>query len=163
MFVTLIFPVIPMLLQLGFLAYSITVALILASSGKTLFRVSKANGTNSTFNLTSAIGSICDPNNPVYGDACKFHNFGYDPSQIYNSLMGFLYEYQFLPQLYNLFMFFWIQSFIIGLNQMILAGSFSTWYWSKAHAHCSLFVSIKDTVVYHMGSIAFGNLFLFFD
>jgi choline transporter-like protein 2/4/5 len=158
MFVTLIFPVVPMLLQLGFLAYFISVAVVLASSGKALFRVTNSSSSNSSFNLSAAIGSLCDPNNPVYGGMCKYYNFGNDPSDIYNTLIGFLYQYQFLPQLYNLFMFFWVQSFIVGLNQMILAGSFGTWYWSKAHAHCSLFVSIKDAIVYHMGSIAFGNL-----
>jgi choline transporter-like protein 2/4/5 len=159
MFVTLLFPVVPMALQLALLAYSVTVAVILAASGKSLFRVATTNTTNAstTTNGSSLAGSLCDPNNPVYGSTCKFYNFGYDSSQVYASVMGFFYEYQFLPQLYNLFMFFWLQAFIVGLNQMILAGSFGTWYWSKDHARCSLFVSIKDALVYHLGSVAFGN------
>ena len=74
--------------------------------------------------------------------------------------MKFLSEYQWLPHIYNLFMMFWILSFIIGFNQMVLAGSFGIWYWSKAKSSCILFTALKDTMIYHLGSVAFGSLII---
>jgi choline transporter-like protein 2/4/5 len=156
-FIALLFPTVPMLLQLVFLAYFVSVAVVLAASGKSLFKISSSNSTNtSSLNLTSLVNSFCDPKNAVYGKVCKFYKFGADPGQAYASAIGFFYQNQWLPQLFNVFMFFWVQSFLVGLNQMILAGSFATWYWSRGHAHLALFVSIKDAFVYHLGSVAFG-------
>ena len=39
-------------------------------------------------------------------------------------------------------------------------GCFGIWYWSQSKSHCILFTSIKDTLVYHLGSIAFGALLI---
>ena len=57
-------------------------------------------------------------------------------------------------------MLFWVQAFIVGWSQMVLAGCFGIWYWSKSKSSCILFTSLKDTCVYHMGSIAFGSLLI---
>lgn len=43
---------------------------------------------------------------------------------------------------------------------MVLAGSFAIWYWSKSKKCCIGCTSIKDTIVYHLGSIAFGSLII---
>jgi choline transporter-like protein 2/4/5 len=159
MFYTLFFPIIPMFLQLIFLIYFVAVAVVLASSGKSLFKISTSNSTNSSsLNFTAlTVGSLCSATNEATKAMCKYYSFGDDPNQAIFSAIGFFYKYQWLPQLFNLFMFFWVQSFIVAMSQMILAGSFATWYWSKAHARCALLVSIKDTFVYHLGSVAFGK------
>ena len=158
MFITLFFPLFPLLLQMGVLAYFIITAVILASSGKAIFRVANSKNFTNLTNSSVKLGDTCDPNKllNVNGAVCIFYNFGTDATQVYSSIINWLYNYQFVPQLYNLFMFFWFQSFIVGFNQMVLAGSFGTWYWSKSRARCSLFVSIKDTFIYHLGSVAFG-------
>ena len=48
----------------------------------------------------------------------------------------------------------------MGFNQMVLAGSFGIWYWSKSKSSCILFTAFKDTSIYHLGSIAFGSLLI---
>ena len=114
-FITLIFPILPLLLQLGCLTYFIITAVILASSGKAIFKV-----TNST-NDSIKIGDICTLSSDQ-GVVCNFYNFGIDTTHVYNSVVDFLYQHQYIPQLYNLFMFFWLEAFIVGFNQMVLAG-----------------------------------------
>lgn len=78
-FTSLIFPILPLALQIGFLAYFLTVAVILALSGENIFKV--ANVTTST-NLTNGsilqIGDTCDPNNILNaqnGIVCVFHRY----------------------------------------------------------------------------------------
>ncbi len=116
LFITLIFPIIPLLIQLGFLAYFLITAVILASSGKNIYKV--ANSTNSSIK----IGDTCDINNLMNGVTCTFYTFGFDSTSMVNSVIDFLYNNQWLPQLFNFFMFLWFESFIVGFNQMVLAG-----------------------------------------
>lgn len=117
-FFTLLFPIVPLLLQIGFLVYFVANAVILACAGKTIFKV--ANSTNSSFQ----IGDTCSPTN-LEGVECVFYKYGFDSKSAINSVIEFLNKYQWIPQLYNLFMFFWVQAFVVGLNQMILAGKYS--------------------------------------
>ena len=106
-FLTLIFPLIPFLLQIGCLAYFVVNAVILACSGKAIFKVA-----NSTSNSTFKIGDSCDPSLNVQGAVCIFNKVGFDPNSAYNTIIGGLNTYQWIPQLYNLFMFFWVQAFL---------------------------------------------------
>jgi solute carrier family 44 (choline transporter-like protein), member 2/4/5 len=161
-FASLLFPVVPFVLQLAALGYFISVAVVLACSGKSLFRVA-----NATTNGTSANSTILRPGDScnvstasAQGVICVFYRFGFDPSASILTLFDWLNTYQWLPQLYNLFMLFWVQAFIVGFNQMVLAGCFGAWYWSRGRASCTLLVSLKDTLVYHLGSIAFGSLLI---
>lgn len=116
MFITLVFPLIPLVLQLGFLAYFVANAVILACSGTSLFRI--ANSTNSSIN----VGDSCNPDATLNGAVCVFYRYGFDATTVYNSVISFLNTYQYIPQLYNLFMLFWVECFIVGFNQMVLAG-----------------------------------------
>lgn len=77
-FTSLFFPILPLALQLGFLAYFVANAVILACAGKNLYRV--ANTTNSTANKTGLvlIGDSCDPSNGIYiqqGVLCVFYRY----------------------------------------------------------------------------------------
>ena len=113
-FSALIFPVFPLLFKAAFLAYFVANGVILACSGKALYR--NANSTNVSASCTPGISS-------VNGVQCVFYRYGFDYTDTFNKVMGFLSTYQWLPQLYNLFMLFWTQAFIVGYNQMVLAGS----------------------------------------
>lgn len=73
---------------------------------------------------------------------CYFFRFGFDTklglkigsetvSEYYTRLIEFINEYQWLPQVYVIFMLFWLTAFMIGLNEMTLAGSFGAWYWTR--------------------------------
>lgn len=45
-------------------------------------------------------------------------------------------------------------------NAKICIGSFGIWYWSKSASPLTLFISLANTIVFHMGSIAFGSLLI---
>ena len=71
---------------------------------------------------------------------CVFYIFGYDNtisdqyeplSVYYTKAIEFLNRHQWIPQAYVLFMLFWLTAFMMGLNEMTLAGSFGSWYWSR--------------------------------
>lgn len=157
-------PILPFVLQMLALGYNISVGIFLASAAKPLYRVT--NTTALSVNATFHVGDACTPatfNNESQNATCTFYRYGYgNPLNINETtpVINFLNDYQWLPQFYNLFMFFWLQAFIIGFNQMVLAGCFSIWFWSKSKKCCIACTSIKDTLVYHLGSIAFGSLLI---
>jgi len=118
-FITLVFPLVPLLLQLGFLAYFVANALLLASAGKAIFKV--ANSTSSTLKT----GDSCTAGSSSSSVTCVYHSYGFDSSSTFNSIMSFLSTYQYVPQLFNIFMYFWVHAFIQAFNQMVLAGNFN--------------------------------------
>jgi len=64
---------------------------------------------------------------------------------------------------FNLFLTFWATFLVIGLGQMVLAGSFATWYWTMDKSNIPTFVvagSFYRTIRYHLGSLAFGSLLI---
>lgn len=163
-FCIVLWPLVPFLFQIIFLGYSISVAIFLSSGGKALYRVT--NTTECCGNATFKVGDSCDPKtftNQSQNATCSFYRYGYgDPFNTAETtvLINFLNNYQWLPQFFNLFMCYWLQNFIIGFHQMVLAGSFAIWYWSKSKRRCLTCTSVKDTLVYHLGSIAFGSLLI---
>jgi choline transporter-like protein 2/4/5 len=66
-------------------------------------------------------------------------------------------------QWFNLFGFYWAMNFVTAYGEMILAGVFAKWYWTKHKSKipsttvCS---SIFNATVYHLGTIAFGSLII---
>lgn len=79
-FTSLIFPLLPLALQLGCLAYFVANAVILACAGQNLFRVANStNSTNASSNSNNSllfVGSSCDPTNGIYtqnGVLCLFY------------------------------------------------------------------------------------------
>ena len=131
-------------------------AVILACAGNVLFKVS-----NTTANSTVNIGDSCVPSYTNYQQfTCIFSKYGFSVDSSVNTVIGFLNTYQWIPQFYNLFMFFWTQAFVVGFNQMVLAGSFGIWYWSKSKENFILLKSVKDSFIYHLGSVAFGSLLI---
>lgn len=158
------FPIIPLLLEVGFLVYFGATAVFIASNiGAAKYKL--VNGTNSSSidTTNSTLSGSCDPTinlNNANGLLCLFDKYGAEADKYFNLILQFFYDYQFVPQIYNLFMFFWTEFFLIGVNQMVLAGCFGIWYWSQSRSSCILLTSIKDTFVYHLGSIAFGSLLI---
>lgn len=105
-FLTLIFPIIPLALELGFLAYFIVNAVLMACSGQAIFKV--ANATNSS----SSVGDSCSPSVSTAGAICVFYKYGYEANSALNSIIAFLNTYQYVPQLFNIFMMFWVEAFV---------------------------------------------------
>ncbi len=129
------FPIIPLVLQLAFLLYYIAVAVYLACMGNALYKLASTNSTSSnssnTTNITTFVATSvsCNPsltasyltNTSSY--VCLFYRYGVDSADSYISqALVFLSDYQWLPQLYNIFMLLWTWAFMNGFNQMVLAG-----------------------------------------
>lgn len=189
---TLIWPIFPFLLKIGLFSYCIATAVFLASSGIPLFKIVEKNisaiiGPNDV-NLTA--GAWCEPGS-FYDDEknnnsnfdCFFYTYGYNSTypiefaknntkftDAYIKSIEFLNENQWLPQLYIAFMFFWFSAFVVGLNQMTLAGTFGIWYWSRFSnaskyrknnlPFLPIVRSFFRAFFFHFGSIAFGSLLI---
>jgi len=66
-------------------------------------------------------------------------------------------------QLYNVFMLFWGLCFCSALGEMVLAGAFSSWYWTLKKSDVPalpVLTSIGRTIRYHTGTLAFGSLII---
>lgn len=98
-FLSLLFPLIPLLLQLGLLCYFVINAVVIACAGNVIFKVS-----NSTGNSTFKVGDSCVPSYSNYKQqfSCIFNRYGYTADSSLNSVMGFLNTYSWIPQFYNL-------------------------------------------------------------
>ena len=63
----------------------------------------------------------------------------------------------------NLFGFYWAMCFVSAYSEMVLAGVFAKWYWTWDKNDVPfglLFISMKNTTVFHLGTIAFGSLII---
>ena len=70
---------------------------------------------------------------------------------------------------FNLFGFYWAMNFVTSYGEMVLAGVFAKWYWTRPGDRSKIFccnscipllTSIKNTTVYHLGTIAFGSFLI---
>lgn len=64
---------------------------------------------------------------------------------------------------YNLFAFFWSMEFVTAFGEMVLAGVFARWYWTKDKSDvpmCSLGASFCNVLTFHLGTVAFGSLII---
>ncbi|XP_078685907.1 choline transporter-like protein 2 isoform X1 [Branchiostoma floridae x Branchiostoma belcheri] len=156
---TLLFPLIPWILQLILFAYWGAVALFLASSGQAQFEVQDYNTTNSSTpsNLTgqSCTPSTFDTSAVSSSVQCAFVKYG--ATSLY-------YQNLFYLQIFNLFGLFWVMNFIVALGQCTLAGAFASYYWAftkpKDIPTFPLTASFGRSLRYHLGSLAFGSFII---
>ena len=105
----------------------------------------KCSLTDGSFNETSC--SSCDP--PILCHFTKYTKQGF-------GLVNWM-------QWFNLFGFYWGMNFVTAYGEIILAGIFARWYWTKHKSKipsttvCS---SIFNATVYHLGTVAFGSLII---
>ncbi|RNA18797.1 choline transporter 2, partial [Brachionus plicatilis] len=183
----LVWPLVPLVIQTAFIVYCLTVSVYLASSGIKLYKVVDTN--NSFVNVTERVvsqvnvGDYCIPelfDKTSVPDSyeCFFYKFGFnttlpfgvDSAQLknyYTFFMQAINEYQWVPQVYVVFMLFWLVAFSVALNQMTLGGAFGAWFFSR-HDKMSVkklpFVAVIGSfwraVFYHLGTVAFGSLLI---
>lgn len=181
---SLVWPLIPFLFEIGILVYCISISLYLASSGIQLFKIVDLGANSTLVNSTFKIGDYCLPevftelkdelNNPANDlYECYFYKYGFNTtlpigiqsetlSKYFTKGMEVINEYQWIPQAYTVFMLFWLTAFMMGLNEMTIAGAFGAWYWSNKGKlpFFTLFGSLGRAVFYHFGTIAFGSLLI---
>nr|CAD7401037.1 unnamed protein product [Timema poppensis] len=155
---TLIFPLVPWVLECGVVAYSIATALYLASCSDPVYKIT---GVTNTSCVCPEIkdGDICDLNifnvttnctGTCIGVSCQF--FRYQTPRTIDYLHAV-----------NIFGFFWGLFFVSALGEMILAATFATWYWTFHKSNVPFFtltISAGRTLRYHLGTLAFGSLIL---
>jgi len=64
---------------------------------------------------------------------------------------------------FNVFGLFWVGNFVAAFSQMVLSGTFATWYWTQNKMHvpsCTLFRMFETTAKNHLGTLVFGSLIL---
>ncbi|XP_046368396.2 choline transporter-like protein 2 [Haliotis rufescens] len=156
---TLLWPIIPFVLQVLVVIYWGSTAIYLASIGDAEYYTNTT--TNETVNtaVTSneVVQSVVEriPCSPGGGDTaakvCEFVKYGGSRYTVY-------------LQFYMLFMFFWMMNFVIALGQMTLAGAFASYYWafdkSKDIPSAPLASSFYRAIRYHLGTLAFGSVLI---
>ncbi|XP_058804779.1 choline transporter-like 2 [Phymastichus coffea] len=81
------------------------------------------------------------------------------PKNEYNETPSYIYFFHFI----NIFGFLWMTCFITAFSQMILSGSYATWYWfmNKKYVPSYTIISFMAiTTRYHLGTLAFGSLII---
>ncbi|XP_046969238.1 choline transporter-like 2 isoform X3 [Vanessa cardui] len=162
---TVLFPIFPWILQCGIIAYGVLVLMYLLSIGESAFRVVnlKNDTTCDCGGLYTEEGVACNPAKfisqchdtrsallPCQMASCHFTGIDNPYSVIY-------------MQLVNLLGFFWAMFFISGVADMMLASTFSTWYWTFHKRDLPFFTltsGIYRTFRYHLGTVAFGALII---
>ncbi|XP_065191270.1 choline transporter-like protein 4 [Sycon ciliatum] len=160
------FPLVTYLMQFAFFAWFVGVGVFLVTSSTAHYAYENFNGDgvrtyafNEGFNYT--FGAECDPasndstllieNNVTNLTSCTFKEY------VANAQL-------FRIQLYHFFGWLWGLNFILALGQCVLAGAFASYYWafdkSKDIPTFPVLGSLKRTMLYHTGSLAFGALII---
>ncbi|KAF0310012.1 Choline transporter-like protein 1 [Amphibalanus amphitrite] len=86
---------------------------------------------------------------PVPGKDSGFVSFHATPT------MGFF-------RWYNLFALFWISQFILSCQDMVVGGAISKWFFTrdKSKLGSPILLAIKNTLFYHLGSVALGSFII---
>ncbi|XP_054645077.1 choline transporter-like protein 5-B [Dunckerocampus dactyliophorus] len=154
---TLLYPIFTFFLLSLCIAYGAVTAILLASSGNAVYKVTSAHDKCIYGNLTcnpktfsaTNITTVCP------GSQCLFAFYGGESTY---------HRYIFVLHLCNLFAFLWMVNFTIALGQCTLAGAFASYYWALRKPRdippCPLFSSFCRALRYHTGSLAFGALIL---
>ncbi|KAJ8300483.1 hypothetical protein KUTeg_022002 [Tegillarca granosa] len=162
---TLLFPVIPFLLQISVIAFWLLLAVFLASTGRqqnfeignnSEYRFSNGSWDYTKIKTKTAqfFGAVCDDSDLQGNNTNEFCTFLKNQEE----------NFAFYTQIYNLFMLFWLVNFFIALGQMTLAGAFSSYYWAfekpKDIPSFPLLGAFGRCFRYHLGSLAFGSFII---
>ncbi|PZC79789.1 hypothetical protein B5X24_HaOG215778 [Helicoverpa armigera] len=161
---TIFFPIFPWILQCFVIAYGVLVLMYLLSIGESAFKI--VNFKNDTCTCDNGIYNAdnipCDPvqfmtscRDQNTGGACSLATCHFTGLDSPNSVVYL--------HLANLLGFFWTMFFISGVSDMMLASTFSTWYWTFQKRDLPFFTltsGIFRTLRYHMGTVALGALII---
>ncbi|XP_044757893.1 choline transporter-like 2 [Coccinella septempunctata] len=146
----LVFPIIPWIFQIGVIIFSVSIGLLLTTTGSPLF-VTKGKGTGICLQRLNKICNPKDFNNLECPElTCRLIKMQHND----------FYDYM---HWFNIFGFFWGSFFVSAFSQMVLATVFATWYWTKPRRNLPFFAvtSASLTVLrYHIGTLAFGSLII---
>ncbi|XP_071963172.1 choline transporter-like protein 4 [Antedon mediterranea] len=143
MLCSLLWPIIPFVMQLAFLTYWCFSVVFIASIANSPYQINTTDD-----NYTA--GESCDPTKVYETTECVLVAEDLVPN----------YVYWFLA--YSLVGLFWILNFISALGETTLAGAFASYYWAFTKPDdiksLPLLRSFWRCIRYHVGSLAFGSL-----
>ncbi|BET01188.1 Plasma-membrane choline transporter [Nesidiocoris tenuis] len=161
---SLFFPIIPWCLQALIMCWFIIVLVSLGSVGEQVFKArflqtADCRCTGAYLDLKSA--DVCSPQ--LFSELCKSstngpcRDAGCHFSRIDSpSIVTYFH-------IFNAFGLFWAVWFVMGLSDMILAGTFAKWYWTMDKRKVPFFTvtgSAGTAIRYHLGTVAFGSLII---
>ena len=153
---TLLFPLIPWVLELASIGFWATTAVYLAATGKKQFIQTDLSTLSNGTETGNVQTSPCSSDNATLSlDSsqllCQFANYAGN-------------DWSYYLQAFNLFICLWILAFIIGFGQLVLAGAFASWYWAwekpKDIPAFPVVASLWRSVRYHIGTVAFGSFLI---
>lgn len=65
---------------------------------------------------------------------------------------------------FHVIAFIWLNTFLVGCTQMVVAASASMWYFSQSNdvkGRWTVIEGFCTVLVYHLGSVAFGSAIIF--
>jgi choline transporter-like protein 2/4/5 len=158
----LFFPLFPWIFQLAVIAFTICVALYLATTGEPQYKIrGMANSTCPCSAQGYKDGMICEPEKFAQDCMTEQYNLCSNVTCKFIAMNNpVLYPYL---QAFNLLAFLWGSFFVSALGQMILASVFATWYWTFRKSNLPFFAVLDATcrvLRYHIGTLAFGSLII---
>lgn len=161
---TIFFPLFPWMFQCFVIAYGVLVLMYLLSIGDSAFKIVNLQN-DTTCSCSNGVYSqdyqSCDP--VTFLSHC-FDSSGGSCKQAMCHFTGLENPHSVVYlHLANLLGFFWTMFFISGVSDMMLASTFSTWYWTYDKKDLPFFTltsGIYRTVRFHLGTVAFGALII---
>jgi len=166
----LLFPLLPFVLEVGLLIYWIAVTAMLYTAGD-LTANCRSSTSHQPFNWNSlknlSASSLAPSFNSSSSTASCYNNVTRDEMISYcaedpNCYLSYNWnsklQYAFI---YHFFGLLWTNQFIVGFSCVTVAGAIAYYYWSQGDTAqmpaLPVLAALKNTVVYHLGSIAFGS------
>ncbi|XP_067618052.1 choline transporter-like 2 [Eurosta solidaginis] len=171
---TVFFPIFSWVLFILAVSYAIGVGLYLGSIGEPAFRMIRQLDASSLTGISQemcictgpainyTVGKRCEPK--IFEQNCYIESTRTECMRTTCSFNGI--EHPTLVNWfigYNVFGFFWLTFFIAAFTDMVLALTFATWYWTFKKRDVPYFTlgrAFRQTIFYHLGTLAFGALIL---
>jgi choline transporter-like protein 2/4/5 len=184
---TIFFPLLPFTMHCGVVLWFAVIAMYLSSAGSKVYTINynlenigsisardsaldgvqpppahctrNDNCHNPVTKASYALKDVCIPG--VFNDTClncpeihcQFTRYDKEGGGWFGSWMNW----------FNLFGFFWAMEFVTALGELILAGVFAKWYWTRDKsqvATCTLGASFCNALIFHLGTVAFGSIII---
>lgn len=163
MMFTLLWPVVPFILNLIIIAYWAGSALLIAS----ITRTKSCHFLNDTGTNVDEVTSVrCKMYSLMQNIDCSSAQIGTPERETCENFTKGLTDdrYTIALQAFQVFMWFWLMNFVIALSHITLAGAFASYYWAFNKPHdiptFPVLNSLGRAVRYHLGSMAFGSLLI---
>ncbi|XP_046423032.1 choline transporter-like 2 isoform X1 [Neodiprion fabricii] len=157
---TLIFPVVPWVVEILLVVYAILAAIYLVSIKVQTYSVKLGGNCSCPEDLGYTNGTTCDQTK--FNSSCTENGDYCISGGCYLNTTSRPWFSNYLHA-YNVVAVLWLVFFATAFGEMALAGTFATWYWTFKKSKVPFFTltsSCWRTVRYHLGTLAVGSLII---